>query len=156
MGLGSLASGTAQSYVEKLNQAGQISSPAASIVLGKEPTPQPSRVTFGGPDSTGYTGSIFNYTVTENYWSLAVSDVYINEIKLTEILDLPVPAMIDSSTESILLTNEQFLNFTAIATSIHPDLICGPNLCYSDNVDVTCSNFTNTTDSPSTTVFPTL
>ncbi|MEY3400258.1 MAG: hypothetical protein RLZZ486_726 [Actinomycetota bacterium] len=46
-----------------------------------------------------------NYTVTENYWSLAISDVYINETRLTSDKDLPVPAIIDSTNESILLTN---------------------------------------------------
>jgi len=62
-------------------------------------------VTFGGQDATGFSSQTFNYTVTENYWSLAISDVYINETRLTSDKDLPVPAIIDSTNESILLTN---------------------------------------------------
>ena len=53
-------------------------------MLGNDPTKQPSRVTFGGADANGFTGELFTYEMTENLWSLPLSDVKLNSISISD------------------------------------------------------------------------
>ena len=141
MGLGTLQSSGSQlqSYTQQYSSS-KGGSNVVSIVLGSEENGQPSKVTYGGPDSTGYTGETYKYDSTKSdSWTLEVTDVKVNGESVNNLGT--ASATLDSTQQSILLSEQEYSKFQFQLTYVYSGLTCTPEFCYSTDANLTCADF---------------